>query len=186
MIKDTRRLILIMAAALAMGCVVTSLNPWFERGRYIHDPALAGTFFDSERGSTWQLSPAAGGGYHLVHTDRAGESASLRAAVAELGGRRFIQFTPEAPELAIPGEARRFQTTWTLARMELDGDRLTLALMDNDWLIGVLDQGDVLLPHLIVDTNVVLTAPTEALERFVAAHADSEEAFPDPITLERR
>jgi hypothetical protein len=68
--------------------------------------------------------------------------------------------------------------------MEFEGDRLTLDVLNAEWLREKIDSAQVEIEHIRRDDVIVLTARTEDLQAFVTTHV--AEAFTgDPITMER-
>ena len=89
-----------------------------------------------------------------------------------------------------------------LAKIRLEGDALRVAFLDDDRLETLLGEKRVVLPHEIVDVDgdadqppasihssgrrVLLTAPTGALQKFLATYAASGDAFEPEQVMRRR
>ncbi|MGA8012384.1 MAG: hypothetical protein WB949_08160, partial [Candidatus Acidiferrales bacterium] len=91
-----------------------------------------------------------------------------------LGGKEWF------PEFTIPAHM--------IGRIALDGDTLRYDTLDDDWLKKRLYSGDLKIAHEITDAkwdDLVLTASSEDLQRFAAAHANDDEAFHQLAPLHR-
>ena len=60
---------------------------------------------------------------------------------------------------------------------------VVLRYLDPEWLESRIESGSISIRHEMVEDAVVLTAPTEELQRLMTALASDPEAFSDPIVL---
>jgi hypothetical protein len=71
----------------------------------------------------------------------------------------------------------------TFAKLSKQGAALQLTAMDFEWLAKTLKNNPKPIPHVSRKDYAILTASTEELQKFVAAHADNTNAFKNAITL---
>ena len=76
-------------------------------------------------------------------------------------------------------------------RLEIEGDKLRLAILDGDWLKKELRGGRVALAHERIGDErsgreILLTASTRELQRFMLAQGGNAKAFPEPGDLMRQ
>ena len=60
-------------------------------------------------------------------------------------------------------------------------------MFDSGWLKKMIEEQKVKIAHKKIDENrVILTEPTEKLQKFVLKYVDDSEAFPNPTVLHRQ
>lgn len=98
-----------------------------------------------------------------------------------LGRLAASLFADIAPMTAFDSEPRLGRSLQVPAhwfwRVSLDGDRLRVVPLGEEWLGKKLDSGKVRLAHEKENDDVVLTAPTRDLQRLVAQVANDTLAF---------
>jgi len=82
-------------------------------------------------------------------------------------------------------EVRLTQAHWVF-QVWLDGSRLRLADLSEDWFKEAVDQGKVHLGFDRIDDTLVVTASTEELQGFLLEFAGEGLAFPEDTALEYR
>jgi hypothetical protein len=71
-------------------------------------------------------------------------------------------------------------------RLSRDGEILSLAYLNYDWVRAMLTSGESKLDYRIRDEEIVLTASTGELQRFVMQHAGQKEAFSEVAKFKRQ
>lgn len=179
------------ACLLLAGCVVTSVYPYFTAKDVVIDPALAGTWAETDESGPakehWEFARTNGQAYTLV-VRQADETNQFKAHLFELKGRRFIDAEPwERPEDFIPPH-------YLLQVHRLDDKGLEMSIMSQKWLENLLDAKPKAIAHLWIDRDpaaqkqgrVVLTADTASLQAFVLKHAADTNAFATVFKMVRR
>jgi len=95
-----------------------------------------------------------------------------------LGDIRFLDITSkDTPSLALPAHM--------IARVWMEKEELRIQVLDSEWLRQkIRDTG---VPHLEVeDEQVILTAPTQDLQKFVLLYAAEPKAYESDIGKFRR
>jgi hypothetical protein len=98
--------------------------------------------------------------------------------VVRLGDSRFLDITSkDTPSLAVPAHM--------IARVWMEKEELRLQVLDSEWLRQkIRDTG---VPHLEVeDEQVILTAPTQELQKFVLLYSAEPRAFESDVGRFRR
>ncbi len=172
----TALLLLVLACTLLMtGCVTLSVYPLYTPKDLVGDLALEGKWTDPDGKEIWDFRKA--GDMWLVTelTRKDGEVIELR--LVKLGERTFLDVTANnAPSLAVAGHI--------FGKIRLNGNELEIQLMGASWLEKAAREAG--LPQVALpDKDVLVTAPTADLQKFVLAHADDPEAFEAPGTLHR-
>jgi len=99
------------------------------------------------------------------------------ASLGRLAGILFLDMTALSIGESRVGRNLLLPVHW-FWRVAVEGDRLTLTPLSNDWLEAMIDSGRVDLAHVVGDdSSLVLTAPTSELQRLVTRYAQDSAAF---------
>jgi hypothetical protein len=189
------RLFLVLPfAALLASCVTYSVHPLYDAKSEGFDANLLGRWENpGEKNGSGSFVFAKGNGdfYDVTMIDPNADDPSLTASyeahAVRLNGRLFLDVVQTAVEVAGHHANAAGIRSHMIIRATADGDKLSIGLLDDDWLQKGFDSGKITLAHETSDDSdnpVVLTASTSELQRFVAAHANDDQAFPpsDPLT----
>jgi hypothetical protein len=190
-----------LIALLLTGCFVKSLHPFYKEGDIIFKKELIGTWTDKDS-SVWKieqgtrspglLKPAQpDNSYLLTLTEKKGTSV-FRVTMFQLGGKQFLDFYPEEVECANDMMASHLVPMHTVARVELNGGKLVIRWYNEEWLMELFRQNKIRIAHEKIpvdpgstngDFQVVLTAPTDELQKFMLKYSDDPEAFKNDFTF---
>jgi len=152
-------------------------------------------------------------GYELIHREGNSE-AKFEIHLVKLGEHLFFDIFPDDLEnlkfenktLAVPLSMKGFGSSkseepdirlnslyvehmlpvHTFAKVEIEKDEVRIFRFDFEWLDDLFKQRKVRIKHEETsDGQIVLTAPTEDLQKFFEKYADDEKAYLDPIILHR-
>lgn len=175
------------ALALLLAACVPSLHPFHFEKDVVFDAQLLGEWAPKDGKSRWRFSAHEPAAYRLVHADDKGREGRFRVRLFALQGERFLDLYPEEPAAEANAYYRaHLVKAHTLLHVVELGPRLRLAAMNPDWLRKRLEQDPGLIAHERRGEQVVLTAPTAALQAFVLRLLDEPEAFGKPLELGRR
>jgi hypothetical protein len=161
-----RRLLpLVIALALAPGCLVLSLNPAYDGETIGWDPGLLGTWVDVEDKSSIEIERGEWKSYRIKYVHPI-ETGTLTAYLTSIGDDRFLDVMPARGEdrgsFLIPVHA--------VLRVRLDGDKLELMPLSYDWMNERVRAG-TRIPGLNVvqdqKENTVVVSPTQALREWL-------------------
>jgi hypothetical protein len=182
--RSAKILIMLGVAIFLTGCV-PSLHPLFTDKDLIFDPALLGSWVDEDGKNIWEFQKSGENAYELVYTENE-EPAKFQAHLVKLGDFLFLDIFPEEPEmknglykgLLIP--AHGFSRIW------IERDSVRLAYMDPDWLKEMINKKKVKIGYDLIDQGLILTAPTEDLQKFAVKYAEDDKAFSVKTELHRQ
>ena len=123
-------------------------------------------------------------GYTLEQTEK-GDTRSFTVHLLALGGERFLDLYPDEPEMTNTFYRAFLMPVHMFARMRLEGDRLDLRFLSDDWLKKALREKRVKVAHEPVEDAILLTAPTPELQQLIVKALVDPKAFPDPMELRR-
>jgi hypothetical protein len=175
--------------SLLASCVVTSVYPFYTAKDVVFDPALVGAW--AETGSTntanehWRFEKAAGQAYKLIVQDNEKQT-EFDTHLFKLKGRFFLDLCPrERPDNSLP-----LHYLFTVARLE---PALEMNMLDYDWLKKLIEKDPKAIHHIFVpkklgedgEGDLVLTADTAELQKFILMHEKTEGAFGEGIVMNR-
>ena len=194
----------LLVAALAVGSIVAtgcdgdgalfvvSLQPVYTQLDLEADSRLNGMWSDKEGDVTFSFEQATENGkaneYKLVVKEKNGEqeeSGEFEARVVRLGTYYFLDIYPQSSKEGSDFYRLHFTRAHTFARLEINEDSIQLAFLSASWLEAKMDEKTVDTPCVKVDDELLLTGTTEEVQEFVFSYASNDEAFANPVLLER-
>lgn len=172
----------VLAALLSSGCLVVCLQPVYEPDTIAFDADLLGTWTTGDDGMTLTVERGEWHSYHVTIQER-DEVIRLSARLTRIGERTYLDVAPldgaDLPALALPVHA--------VYRMELKDDELAVSDLNYDVLERLASDGPGPVP-MVVDArkNVVITAGTAQLRRWLAASTPDDALFDPPLVFRRR
>jgi hypothetical protein len=174
-----------LLAPLAVGACVQSVNPLYTEATLVSAPALVGTWVAGS-GDVLVVTSRDSTTFRLALLDQDGETSVWVGRVTSLGGRRWIDVEPaELPDQWSDAYRDSFlpiHQFWALQRVD---SVLVAAGLVYDSLKAVLDRDRAAVPHTVVGGDLVLTAETPVLRRFIAGFADRPGSLEDGETMRR-
>ena len=174
------------AAAALVGCVVTSVSPFYTEKDLVFEPGLVGNWLKQVNDSTpevWKFEKS-GKAYRFTLIEER-KATVMEAHAFKLQGQLFLDvFSLEQDIHVIPPH-------YLLKVTELTTTSLQVAELDNGWLKKLLADNPQAIAHHLVggdkseDLRVVLTADTAALQEFILAHMETDEAWKNSFDLNR-
>ena len=159
------------------------------------DPLLAGAWtpIEAKEGSkeTWAVTTVSEKLFQLQQTDEEGRKAVFEVRLAKLGERRFLDLyliKAESDDVNLNALASMsLVPAHLILKVEQIGPTLKIAAMNPSWLKEFLKQHpDAIAHRVVLDGNVVLTASTSDLQKFVLEHADGENLFGGAMEMKRK
>ena len=175
-------------ALFILGCV-PSLHPLYTDKELVFNPALVGTWLDvDDEKDTWTFRKSEEKAYKLIQYQSKGDTAEFEVHLVQLGEFLFLDTQVEGPEMINNDFYRmHFIPGHIFSRVRLEGDNLSLAMLDPDSLKKMIEEKKADIGHeLFGDDGIVLTAPTAELQKFMLKSAGDTEAFGEPMKLKRQ
>ena len=187
-------------ALLLAGCV-PSVNPLYTEKDLVFDPALVGVWSEENEKEAWAFAEAGGKKYFLKHTDSDGRTGEFDAHLLKLGQELFLDLYA----LGLGGnggweinQLARCALVIRPGHLFLKVDQITptlkLRLMDPERLEELIEKNPKDIQHEKIRLNgrdseefqIILTAPTKDLQKFILRHVKDEKFFADPGTLTKK
>lgn len=157
---------------LMAGCgPVLSIHPLYTQANLVSDLPLEGSWAQQDNRQLWQVHKS-GDGYEVIATE-ASDAASVQkfdVHLLRLNEFHFLDIASQSPpDLAISGHL--------FAKIWMAGPDLRVALIDSDWMAQMMEAG--VAPQAVTGPRkqIILTAPTSELQKFVSLYALEPKAF---------
>lgn len=179
--KQISFVLLVVAAAILTGCVVTSVHPFYTAKDLVFEPALVGNWIKEGKdadGEVWKFEKGRESTYRFTLIE------SRKATVMEvhafkLQGQLFLDlFSLERDYQIIPAHF--------LLKVSQLTPVLRMAELNDEWLKKLLSKDPSAIQHTSVatgdqpdDRRTVLTTGTAELQKFILQHLTTEDAWND-------
>jgi hypothetical protein len=172
--------LLAAVAIIALSCV-RSLQPLFEDNDLVFENRLIGTWTDHDGEDAWTFERGDGKEYALTCRTSEDEAPALfRGRLGKLGGAFFLDLYPDKGNAVKPRNdlfAMHLVPAHTFWRVRFEGG-LCLDPFSQDWLKEGIRAGKIKIGHVETEEEILLTADTIDLQKFLAGLAADEDAFP--------
>ncbi len=176
------RKLLFTAAAITMlaGCgPLVSVQPLYTDDDAVYEAGLTGAWEPVEDGGVWFIDGDGKSPYRVVTVSgNARDVERYEMRLVRLGEALFA----DLQQTGKPDEGLSVRSH-IIARLRLEGDRLSVALLGSEWL----DQrvGEWKFPNRKDRDEVILTGSTEQLRAFVGRVGGESRAFGDEASAQR-
>lgn len=182
---------LLTTAALLAACV-PSVNPFYTDKDVLADARLAGTWTEAgktERAATWTFSTTTNQAYAVVIKEDDGKTGKFAGHLFKLEKEMFLDLTPteckfDDQQAEIVGWA--VLPGHLLVSVKMDDGKLSLAFCNPEWIKKFLERNPAAIAHRVVNDEVMLTADTAALQKFVLQHLGKDELFGESTAYVRQ
>ncbi len=175
-------------ALTLMGCIVTSVHPFYAENDVIYDPALAAVWVEVDakgEPDSWTFEKAGEKKYKLTIAEQNNRT-EYDARLFKMKDQLFLDF--------LPIERRDgFVPVHSLLRVTQIEPTLKMAVFSSEWLEEFLSTNPAAIRHAMVPKpddatkhEIVLTAETKDLQEFVHRHLNDEGAFKKADEMKRR
>jgi hypothetical protein len=182
-------LVLSLAAVCLVfsGCPAYSVHPLYTDQDAVVEPALEGTWTDSsDRKIEFRFKQSGAYEYTLVVSNvDSGIEQNYKVNLVRLGDQLFVDlaFNDETLNGAQIDDRVGVIPTHAIAKLNISGNDLAYATLEDE-PVQEQDTRGTRLEHINTDGGLLMTAQTEALRRYVSAHAN--DAFSDWNHLTRK
>ncbi len=187
-----KKSILLTFAAVALLCsCVPSVNPFYTDKDVVTDSRLLGVWQETgkDQPELWKFESGETNAYKVTITENADKTGVFTSHLFKLGDKYFLDLIPAECNYAtnqaglisvamIPGHL--------LLRVSQFEPNLHLACMDADWLKKFLAKNPQAIAHRQDDGDIIFTAETRDLQKFILQHLGKGELFSEGGDLVRR
>jgi hypothetical protein len=187
---------------LVTGCFVKSLHPFYFEKDLIFKKEFTGNWTGDDS-SSWKIEQGSksdglfkpekpDNSYKVTYTDKKG-TAVFTVHLFQLGSRYFFDFYPEEADCSNEMMSSHLIPMHTVARVDLVSGTLRIQWYNEEWLISLFKQNKIRIAHEKVPSadgkmdednfQVVLTASTGDLQKFMLKYMDDPSAFKNDYTF---
>ena len=180
-------LIVVLASIICSTGCVPSVNTFCSEEDALFDSQILGTWSDEDGGETWTFAHQNDKEYLLTYRDDTGKAGAFRARLFKVGDKSFLDIEPlrsRTHDNAFYSE--HLLSLHSVYMISINGKTGRLGYLDPAWLKARLSKDPTALAHTKVDDVIVLTDTTENLKLFLAANANTPDAFVMSEIIERR
>jgi hypothetical protein len=181
--------VFILACLLLIGCPAYSAHPLYTDQDAVVEPALEGTWLspdpDDKEEMTFKKAGDREYAMAIFHPDTK-LSETYKVHLVRLGGQLFMDLIANDQTIAganLDGPMGVI-ATHVISKVKVSGDDLAWATLEDDAIKKQSAAGGAPLDYQTVNNDLLVTAPTDALRRYVSAHA--EDVFSDFGHLKRK
>src|SRR5262249_4707669 len=174
---------------LVVNSCVPSLHPLYTEDTLITNPEIEGTWIDEQDKDSWTFQQSEGGSYELTHKS-AKTPTKLDAHLVKMGQSVFLDLYPKDPKKS--GEMKddlytmHLVAAHTFSKIRIEGDFMYVAMLDPDRLRDAVKDGKFKIAYEVVENGIVLTAPTEDLQKSFLKYGEDETAYRKPRKVRRK
>ena len=172
---------------------VMSLQPFYTQVDLEADFRLNETWTDKEGDVTFAFEQGREKGkekeYELVVKEKDGEqqvSGKFDVRLVQLGAFWFLDIYPKSSEGKSEFYRMHFIRAHTITRVEIKQDSIQMAFLSASWLKAKIKENSIDTPYAKASDALLLTGTTEELQELVFRYANDDQAFADPLLLERQ
>jgi hypothetical protein len=183
---------LLLSAVFLAGCWQKSLNPFYTTADVAYEGRLIGAWHEQKDGSNdgekpraWTFTEGLNKGYKLEIQEK-DETHSYAGHFFKLDGYQLLDIIPAKQAVSTIPAHHLFKV------VELEPN-LKLAMLDIEWMQEWLRKNPGALAHIAIadpdspddreQDELVLTAETQALQKFLKQHWNEPKLFSEPIVL---
>ena len=190
--KKTSLIAILLIGLLMSGCLVKSLHPFYTDKDIVFRKDILGSYTDQDKG-TWTIEQNLQKGtfgekskltnsYLLKLVDEKNRKATFMGVLFQLDNHLYVDFyliTGNDEEAETELYALHVVGVHTVARLKIDKTDLHIMWYNEKWLGELFEKNKIRLAHekLEGSDNIVLTASTNDLQKFMQKFANDPNAF---------
>jgi hypothetical protein len=205
--KTRAFLVTLILIILAVSCI-PSLYPLYRDKDLLFDTRLLGLFNTEGNmigdigGDTWEFDRLdwqtenksgnewnqfrSGKTYKLIALEDE-KRAEFAVHLIKLGKNYYLDFFPVKYNIPHVMLDMQLMPAHIFGKIEFVNNNIVMNWFDGDFLTNMIDSNKIKISHKMLDDNILLTANTEELQKFVRKYGDNPRAFldQDPDTMYR-
>jgi hypothetical protein len=166
-----------------------SLKPFYTDADLDFDPALAGSWTDTEDNVTFTFEQAEGKQYKLVVKETDDDhvfSTDFEAHLLRLDGDWFLDLVPDSGQAGSTFYQMHLLRAHSIARIEMSRDSMKMSFFEGTWVQKKIDAKSDDISFQKADGTLLLTGTSEEVRDLILQAAHDDGGFSDAITLDRQ
>ena len=193
-----KKLLIYSAVFLMLNACIPSIHPLYtEEDIYLDDRILGNWVTNGEEGQSWEFIRASEikSGYfddmprektaRLYFTEQ-GERQGFDVRMLDLGGNTYFDISPNVINSDNSMLVTHLFPVHTFSKVEITDDQIKIRQFNEDWLAELIEQNKIRIKHeKTSDGDIILTASTRSLQKFIEKYGDDPEAYYEAVVLKR-
>ncbi len=171
-----RIFLLFIILALCLQSCIISINPLYTDDVIVYDKSLEGKWKQGEGTETltWEFTKAKKG-YKLSRYNEKVQF-SYEAVLVKLGEHYFMDFYRDVPDDCQDDIAYHLPTH-NFLKVIIEKDKFKIEYFNDDYLKSLFKERKIRIKHEKVKGDIVLTANSKELQKFMLKYAEDDRAF---------
>ena len=204
--KTKKKIVFIsLILMILVNACIPSLHPLYTEEDLILDNRIVGTWVSDESTedeSIWKIEKYRGCGecpgpaelypenldgklYRLEHI-QSSDTITFDLYLLKLGDYLYFDFYPHEYESENDMRNMHLYPVHTFAKVDIKQNSIVIKQFSIDYLEELIEQNKIKISHEKSGMNIILTASTLELQKFVKKYADDENIFVEPTILKRK
>jgi len=188
--RHSHTVVVVGLLLMVSGCV-PSLHPLYTEEDVVFEPDIVGEWISDDPKALWSFTSRDNKACELVYTDENLKSGSFKVHLVKIGDAMFLDLFPVrsfADECSL--HWCHYIPAHTFILVEQIKPKFQIRMFNVDWLTKLLKENPTAIKHERDstggdDAGILLTAGPKDLQSFFTEHIKTEDAFMDPIDLEK-
>jgi hypothetical protein len=194
--KRLKKIVFMLGVAALFGSCVTSVHPIYTQDDLVYDETLLGDWitedsiilsFDKATINNMPFSKEDTANlktYYATYHDK--RPAEFKVHLVKLDKYYYLDFFMHHFEMDNDLVESTLFPVHTFTKVKIYNDSLVVTGFDARRIMKLLEQRKIRIKHEVSDGYMLLTAPTEELQKFIIKYADDPELFDEPTILKRK
>ncbi|HEX6560138.1 MAG TPA: hypothetical protein VF021_11765 [Longimicrobiales bacterium] len=179
--------VLISAVLALAGCGIGSVNATLGDADTSFNPDLLGAWQSPDSSEAAVITADGKGGYLIVYDEQGSKPGRFLARSGLIAGRRVLDVQPDASAAAGNDSYKALLLPLhTVLFLDSVGREVHFSGLDPDSVTAILEREPNAVAHIKVDDANILTAPTPAVQKFIAGLAARPGVLQPPTVWVRR
>ena len=185
--------LLLLIIFLFQGCIIHSLYPFYTAETIILDENLEGSWSDSGYSKNGECSyqllsekDKDDNFYHFTICED-GISSTFDVHLVKIGEYTYFDFYPDRSNIGKGGITDFYlMPTHSISKVNISENSLSMESINVEWLEDLFKQRKIRIKHEKVEEEIILTASSKDLQKFILKYADEEKAFEAADVYQRK
>ena len=195
--KTNKRIVFIIyILVILVNACIPSLHPLYTEKDLVLDNRIVGTWVSeesSEDESIWKIekykreSPGnIGGKRYNLEQIQYGDTINFEVYLLKLGDYFYIDFYPDEYQYDNFMREMHMFPVHTFARVNINKNSIVIEHFSILWIEGLIQENKIKISHEESGKNIILTASTQELQKFVVKYAEDENVYDGETTILKR
>jgi hypothetical protein len=107
-------------------------------------------------------------------------------SIGELNNQKYLDLSLFDLARSQTFENNHLLPVHTFSRLNVNSEELTLEFFKDSWIKSLIESNQVRIKYEKLDDDILITASSEELQKFIEKYGDDNEAYEDPTILKKQ